>query len=537
MTDKARMAFVERYSEEMHRIGSELEAAVWDMETTSAETAKERMVQLEIDFHQIFQRSEDWQTIRDYYYDRDAIVDGDLRRQIERLYYNFAANQDRPDRVATLARLAADVQGDFTSFRASFEGREVNDNDLNAILREETDSATVRAAWESSKSIGPVVAERIVRLAELRNEAAQDLGYRDYYAQSLHLQEIEEAHLFDLFEDLEVQTRGPFAQLKAELDQGLAQRFGVSVGALRPWHYANPFFQEPPPLSGVSLDPVFEGKDVAMLAVDAFDRMGMEVRDIIERSDLYERPGKNQHAFCIHIDALSDDVRVLCNLRSDEFWTTTMLHELGHGVYDKYLDPELPYLLRGPAHTSSTEAIAMLMGRLTHHPGWLSAVAGADDVASLTEAANRDLAFQMLTFVRWVLVMTHFERALYQEPRRPDLNGLWWELVGRFQMLTIPEGRRHGETPDWAAKIHLALYPVYYHNYLLGELTASQIQHTLSSHQDGDSWFLQPATGGLLRKRLFALGAKHPWNETLELVTDEPLRTDYFASQFVEVSS
>ncbi len=29
--------------------------------------------------------------------------------------------------------------------------------------------------------------------------------------------------------------------------------------------------------------------------------------------------------------------------------------------------------------------------------------------------------------------------------------------------------------PDWAAKIHMTGAPVYYHNYLLGELIASQL--------------------------------------------------------------
>ena len=37
--------------------------------------------------------------------------------------------------------------------------------------------------------------------------------------------------------------------------------------------------------------------------------------------------------------------------------------------------------------------------------------------------------------------------------------------------LKKPEGRN---MPDWATKIHVALYPCYYHNYLLGELLASQ---------------------------------------------------------------
>ena len=39
----------------------------------------------------------------------------------------------------------------------------------------------------------------------------------------------------------------------------------------------------------------------------------------------------------------------------------TQLHELGHAVYDKFLDYDTtPYILCEPAHTFTTEAIAMM---------------------------------------------------------------------------------------------------------------------------------------------------------------------------------
>jgi peptidyl-dipeptidase A len=213
-----------------------------------------------------------------------------------------------------------------------------------------------------------------------------------------------------------------------------------------------------------------------------------------------------------------------------------MPHELGHGVYDKYLSPDLPFLLRHPAHTNSTEGIAMLMGRLTHNRDWLQLVAGAPRARAdeLGSAAELDLQFQMLTFIRWALVMTNFEKALYENPRRSDLNRLWWVLVHRYQLLEIPEGRADGAgPPDWAAKIHIALYPVYYHNYVLGELTASQIQHRLTEADGGRRWFDKPSSGAFLRHELFDLGATYPWNVTIERVTGEQLKPDCFVEQFV----
>ena len=62
---------------------------------------------------------------------------------------------------------------------------------------------------------------------------------------------------------------------------------------------------------------------------------------------------------------------------------------------------------------------------------------------------------------------------MFENPEQ-DLDSLWWELVERYQGLKKPEGRKK---PDWAAKIHIALYPVYYQNYMLGELLASQLYY------------------------------------------------------------
>ncbi len=62
------------------------------------------------------------------------------------------------------------------------------------------------------------------------------------------------------------------------------------------------------------------------------------------------------------------------------------------------------------------------------------------------------------------------------------LNLLRWKYKEKYQRLLRPEGRNE---PDRAAKIHIALYPVYYHNYILGELLACQF---LSLHNPEHLW-------------------------------------------------
>src|SRR5439155_18028130 len=142
----------------------------------------------------------------------------------------------------------------FNQFRADLHGQRVTDNELIETLRTSRDLALRRAAWEASKQVGREVETDLIALVRLRNEGARLLGFANYYTMSLELDELDERELFALFDELERETTGLWTEYKGALDRRLAQRFGVGEDALRPWHYADPFFQEAPPAE-LSLDP------------------------------------------------------------------------------------------------------------------------------------------------------------------------------------------------------------------------------------------------------------------------------------------
>jgi len=179
-----------------------------------------------------------------------------------------------------------------------------------------------------------------------------------------------------------------------------------------------------------------------------FGALGDPIEEILQRSDLYPREAKHQGAFCIQIDR-ADDVRILANVEPGERWLGTMLHELGHGVYDVAIERDLPWLLRRHAHIFATEAIAMLHGRATRDPIFLRTYCGLS--SNLAEAPfNRAFIRRGLhVLAGWVQVMTRFERALYADPdadacpvasagaaRRGRLRGRQWSL--------LPSGQRPG---------------------------------------------------------------------------------------------
>jgi peptidyl-dipeptidase A len=264
--------------------------------------------------------------------------------------------------------------------------------------------------------------------------------------------------------------------------------------------------------------------------------IGLPIDDMVAKSDLFEKPGKYQHAYCTDIDRFGD-VRVVCNVKPTASWMGTLLHEYGHAVYSKNIDKTMPFVLREEAHIFATEAIAMLFGRFSSNPVWMTEVAGvpAADAARVADASRKSLRLEQLVFSRWAQVMYRFEKAMYENPDQ-DLNAKWWDIVEKYQMIKRPAGRN---APDWASKIHIALSPCYYHNYLMGELLASQLWYKINadvlSNADPmtQSFAGKTPVGAFLAEKVFKPGRSMFWNDMIEKATGEKLTAKYYAKQFV----
>ena len=458
-------------------------------------------------------------------------------RAVELLYLEALPRQVDESLGERINRLSTGIERDFSTFRPVVGGERRTFNDLEIALSTERDPAVLEASWEGLKSVGPVVAGRLDELVGLRNEAARAVGHRDYYSMKLGIGEQDPAAIDGVFDRLQALSDPAFAELKAEIDGKLREIHGVDEAGLRPWHYQNGFFQEMPSVYGIDLDAVYRERDLIDIARRFYADIGLPVEGILERSSLYEQEGKDQHAFATDIDR-EGDVRILLNLRSNERWMGTTLHELGHAVYDEGISRELPWDLRRPAHTLTTEAIAMLFGRLSRDADWLREMGVVDAAESdaLREPAIRQTRGQMLVFSRWAMVMRGFEKELYREPGQ-DLNALWWELVERFQGLSAPE--RPAGAADYAAKIHVVSAPVYYHNYMFGECFASQIDEQLRSDVlDGRPTYCgETGVGDWLLERIFRPGATHHYDELAERATGSAVGPDAFASQFLTAAA
>ena len=534
MTARAK-DFIARHEAKMKPLEIAAGLAWWDANTTGDQAAFARKEKVQNQIDEALSNPERFKEIKALKENRDKIDDRILARGVDLLFLQYLEKQVPLDLLKKITSLSNKVEQAFNAFRPVLNGNEGSENLVRSILKNSLDSGQRKEAWEAGKKVGAILEKDLRELVKARNEAARILGFAHFHELQLHLNEQNGKELLRLFNELDDLVRAPFSQVKEEIDAKLATQLKIQKSDLMPWHYHDPFFQEAPAIFGVNLDGPFVKADLLDFSLKFYDSIGLPIGRVIARSDLYEKKGKSPHAFCTDIDR-AGDVRVLANIKQDDYWASTLLHEFGHAVYSSLNIPDtLPYILRGEAHILTTEGVAMMFERLTKKSALLKALGlTVPDPASYDKAALKNLQHRLLIFSRWCQVMFRFEKRMYENPDQ-DLNALWWSLVEKYQGLRKPPGRN---APDYASKIHVVSAPVYYHNYMMGELFASQVHRAIcdslypEKRAEEVIYFGDLRVGKFMKEKVFAPGKTLPWNELTRHATGKELSPAAFARDF-----
>ena len=532
-TTAAARDFVRKYESTVVPLEISLNRAWWDANTSGSDEAFAAKEALDKQMNELLSSPEEFQKLKDI--KAGTISDPQLARQIEILYLIYLNRQGDLTLLNRMSAKANEIEKKFNQFRATIGDKSFTDSQVRDVLLTSKDSAEREQIWKANKDVGGQVAVDLRELVRMRNEVATKLGFKNYHAMQLAINEQDQAEVLALFDELDELTREPYARAKGQINTALADQYGLLIADLQPWHYQDPFFQEPPAVYEVDLGGPFSNTDILQVCREFYAGIELPIEDVLEQSDLYEKPKKSPHAFCTDIDR-AGDVRVLANIVPNEYWMSTMLHELGHSVYSsKYIPMSLPYLLRVNSHILTTEGVAMMFERFATDPEWLKEYGvNVDDPANYKEASRRMRRDKLLIFSRWCQVMLRFEMAMYDDPDQ-DLNELWWNLVEKYQLVKRPEGRN---APDFASKIHIVSAPCYYHNYMMGELFACQVHAAICRDleipgEPATAFYTRdPRVGKFMQTKVFDPGAMLPWNELTKHATGEYLNAKAFAEEF-----
>jgi len=525
--DKNILGFLEGQNKEISVLSKRMNLAYLDAIISGKVELYKKYEECALGVEEYFHNKKNFELIKKYL--KENISNEIIKRQLELLYRTYLGSQGDIKLAKKIIEKSTEIEKKFNTFRANVDGKEYTDNQIKDVLRTETDSEKLKKFWEASKKQAEAVNKELIVLVELRNELAKSLGYKNYFEMSLDLNEQKEKDIDEIFSELYKKSEKAFSGIKNEIDEFLMKKYKVSE--MKPWHYQDLFFQEAPKIYEINLDDYYK-TDILEKAKKFYDAVGVDVRDILDKSDLYEKEGKYQHACCMDVDS-EGDVRIVENVKNDEYWMKTTLHELGHGIYDKYMDFKLPFILRGYNHIFVTEAIALFFERNSNSLKFIKKFGDLKkiDEDEITKTTKKILQIEELVFLRWAQVMYYFEKELYKNPRQ-DLNKLWWEMVGKYQKLNFSRDK-----PDWASKIHFVSSPVYYQNYLLGKILVSQLKVYINKNilkKEKNNYYGDKRVGEYLKKNIFVQGKKVPWNILIENATGEKLTAKYFVKEFCE---
>ncbi len=438
-------------------------------------------------------------------------------------------------------------------FNYLVNGKVVTTNEIDNILRTETDVNKRLNAWTASKEVGKNLKPGLIKLRDLRNKVVQSLGYKDYFSYQVSEYGMTSDEMIDLCKKINRELFPLFRELHTYARYELAKKYNqTTVPDYLPAHWApNRWSQDWSTLvevKGINLDSILKQKSPEWIVQEGeafYKSLGYAALPPVfyEKSSLYPLPAgtnykKNNHASAWHMD-LQNDVRSLMSVEANTEWFETVHHELGHIYYYlNYTNDSVPPILRGGANRAFHEAMGSMIGMAAMQKpflegkGLLQKGTQTDDTQKLLQEALNYVVF--IPFATGT--MAEFERDLYGNNLSPnEFNSRWWALSKKYQGIEPPTVRGE-EYCDAATKTHINDDAAQYYDYALSYVILFQLHNHIAKNilkQDprNTNYFGNKEVGDFLAK-IMKPGASRDWRVVLKEATGSDLSAQSMVEYF-----
>ena len=474
-------------------------------------------------------------------------------RQLDQVLRNAAeAPMTNPDLVAARVEAETKQASTLNSFEFKLDGKPITANDIDNKLDQSTDLTERRKVWEASKESGPALKPGLVKLRDLRNGVAKELGHKDYFALQVAAYGMTTDELVKMHEDFLKELRPLYLQLHTWTKHKLAEKYKQPVPKRIPAHWINNRWSQ-------NWDGLVEGADIE----DRFKGRARRVdhqdgRTILHRAWLQSSAGQLlDEVGSVSVESRTTRARrtptppagtsiwrttfARCmSVEPNSRWFYTAHHELGHGYYFMaYTRPEVPPLLRTGANPGYHEGMGELISLASSQVPYLQSqgVLPADFKADATAFLLNDALANSLPFMFWGSgTMTHWEADVYAKNLPPDQwNARWWQYVRDLQGVEPPAARGE-EFCDAATKTHINDTPAYYHSYAFATVLKFQLhdhiaRKILKQPPQACNYANNKEVGAFLKK-IMEKGGTEDWRKVLKDATGEELSTRAMVEYF-----
>jgi peptidyl-dipeptidase A len=470
----------------------------------------------------------------------------ELRRKIDKVRQAIVLPApSREGAAEELAGITTRLNSLYSTGKIDFGGRTVAQDETEILMRELRDPARLAEVWAKWHDYAKGMKADYVRMVEIANEGARELGYKDVGEAWRSGYDMPPGEFAAEVDRLWGQVKPLYDELHCYVRAKLNGKYGADVVPLdqpiRADLLGNMWAQSWAPLqdvaapagsgAGVDLNALLQAKKetpvtMTKTAEAFFISLGLDPlpETFWDRSQIVKPEGREVvcHASAWDIDDRNDvRIKMCTKVNDDDF--RTLHHELGHNYYQRaYQDQST--LDRNGANDGFHEAIGDMVA-LSITPEYLVQIGLLDKAPD----ASGDIGLLMaqaldkVAFLPFGLLVDKWRWKVFSGELAPDqYNEGWWALRTQYQGIRPPVARGP-DAFDPGAKYHVPNNTPYM-RYFLAAILQAQFYKAAC---DEIGWqgplhrcsFYGSKEVGEKFEKMLELGASKPWPDALEAFT------------------
>ncbi|XPF93955.1 M2 family metallopeptidase [Colwellia sp. RE-S-Sl-9] len=489
-------------------------------------------------------------------------VSADQKRKLDMLKLGLVmpAPQD-PEKSAKLAQLGSQLNGMYgKGTYTNKAGQTLNLGEMTATMATSRNYDELLELWEGWRTISPAMKPLYVKQAELGNEGARSLGYKDLGVMwrskydmpaddfSKELDRLW-GQIKPLYDDLHCYVRTELGKEYGEdkvpqnkpipahlLGNMWAQSWGNIYDLVAPKD-ADPGYDLTEQLEKKNYDEIKMVKG----AEKFFTSLGFDpLPETFWSRSLFTKPKDRDvicHASAWNLDS-KDDIRIkMCIQKTGEEFAV-IHHELGHNFYQRAYKNQSKYY-QGSANDGFHEAIGDTIA-LSVTPKYLKKIALIDTIPDESKDIGLllKMALDKVAFIPFGLLVDKWRWKVYSGEITPEnYNTAWWELREKYQGVAAPV-ERDKNAFDPGAKYHIP-GGTPYSRYFLAHIQQFEFHKALCEISGNTDpihrcSIYDSKEAGAALNTVLEMGASKPWQEAYKVLTgteqmDATAVLDYFA--------
>jgi len=454
-----------------------------------------------------------------------------------------------PGSAKELSEIATKLNSAYGKGKGTLKGQPINGSDIEAEMGTNRNPEELKEMWVSwHDNVGGPMKNDYVRMAEIANKGAQELGFADLGAMWRSGYDMPADDFAKLTDKLWLEVKPLYDELHTYVRTQLNKKYGDSVqgktGAIRADLLGNMWAQEwgdiydivAPAGSGdigYDIGELLKAKkvdEIGMVKIGEgfFSSLGFEpLPETFYARSQFLKPADREvvcHASAWNITNI-DDLRIkMCiKINSNDF--VTVHHELGHNYYQRAYNKQ-SYLHLNGANDGFHEAIGDAIA-LSITPDYLVQIGLLD--AAKVPSADKDnglllrQAMDKVAFLPFSVIVDKWRWGVFAGDIKPDdYNTAWTKLRTQYQGI-IPPVERPANAFDAGAKYHVPGNTPYT-RYFLARILQFQFYKAAC---DTAGWkgplhrcsFYGNKEVGKRLNAMLEMGASKPWPDALEAFT------------------